>query len=64
VKFGIKNLHLMLFGICDFLENCCSEKAVFLTPVNIVFSHEHYMLKTEKALARAVYDIKECNICS
>jgi len=56
----------MLFGICDFLENWCSEKSIFLTAVNnVVFSLEHYdMLKTEKALARATYDVKERTICS
>jgi hypothetical protein len=55
----------MLFGICDFLENCCSGKSIFTTPVNnIVFSHEHCMLKTEQALARSMCDIKECNICT
>ena len=37
-----KNLYLIFFGICDFLENWCSEKGIFLMAVNnIVFSREH-----------------------
>jgi hypothetical protein len=49
----------------DFYENCCSEKDIFLMAMNnIIVSCEHYMLKIWKALARALYDIKEYAICS
>jgi len=64
VQFGMRDLHIMLLGVCGFRGNRRREDLTCLVGINKVAAKPYDVFKVKDAVIKSIYGVTECTIGS